>query len=299
MKYISVFGAPRLVGTIRQPSEADRLWLASLGFFHEVVAKLMPKAAASGALVAPATLDLITPCADIVATMLGNGPDPGNPAAFPNGVGDCVLAEDMKLAAMRARMACAAPAPGASWVPTTADTLAAYGACTGFSPTDPNSDQGTDPAAWLKWRLAGNAYPDGSKVVAAFNVDTTDWGCYTLAHWLSDGIIHWASLPDATESEEDGGDTWDAAGPPDPSLGHGFGGSGYQPGVSDALEWGLNPPIKLTKAFLAKYCVPAAGGGCVALVSDSMFNNLTKKCAAGLDEPGLEAALAALGKAVS
>jgi hypothetical protein len=30
-----------------------------------------------------------------------------------------------------------------------------------------------------------------------------------------------------------------------------------------------------------------------------MFNALTKKCPAGLDEPGLEAALKALGQAVS
>lgn len=294
MKYITVFGTPRLVGAVRQPSEADKLWLASLGFFHEALFKLMPKAAASGQLVAPASYDLVTPCSAIIDTMLGNGPDPGNPPAMPNGVGDCIIAEDMKLAAMRATLA------GKPWVPTTADTLKRYGAITGFDPTNVNSDQGTDPVAWLKYILTpGNTYPDGSSICAAFNVDTTNWASYTLAHWLSDGIIHWASLPDAVESEEDSGDTWDAAGPPNPANGHGFGGCGYGPGYANALEWGLNPPIKLTAAFLGKYCTPAAGGGCVALIGSNMFNALTKKCPAGLDEPGLEAALKALGQAVS
>jgi hypothetical protein len=293
MQTIKIRGVERIVGSVVQPSEADQLWLKGLGFFHDFVQALMPKTHAAGALVAPATLDLVTPYASIVGTMLGNGPDPANPPAYPNGVGDCILAEDMKLAAMRAASA------GSPWVPTTEQTLAAYAACTGFNASDPSTDQGTDPTAWLKWRLGGAPYPDGSKIVAAFNVDTTNWANYTLAHWLSDGIVHWASLPDGVESEEDAGDTWDVCGDPDPNMGHGFGGCGYDESTSNALEWALVPPIKLTKRFLSTYCVPSAGGGCVALIGSNMFARLTGKCAAGLDEPGLEAALAGLGSAVS
>lgn len=290
-RVLTVRGIERRVGTIRQPSEADRLWLAAKGFLHHWLARVAPEAHAAGALVAPATLDLITPCAAQVATMLANGPDPSNPPTCPNGVGDCMIAEDIHLAAIRATLA------GAPWVPQTADALSTYSAVTGYDPANPNTDQGTDPTALLRYREGGAPYPDGSKLVAAFNVDATDWAAYTQALWLADGLLQWASLPDGVESEENGGDVWDVCGDPDDANGHGFGAGGYDADAADLVEWGMVPPIRATRAFVAKYLVPSAGGGCVALIGSNAFASITGKCPAGLDLSGLESALAALGQA--
>ena len=178
MKLLKINGIQRLVGNVKIPSEADLLWLKAKGFFHEFLAPHKDVAA----LVPPDTLDLVTPCADAIRTMLGNGPDPDNPPLFPNGVGCCVLADDNHLAAIRATLA------GAPYVPTTAENLLDYGACTGFNPNDPNSDQGTDPIAWLKWRLAGAKYPDGSTLLDARLVDVSNDGFFNQAMWLADGL---------------------------------------------------------------------------------------------------------------
>lgn len=292
MKTLLVRGKPRLVGNVKQPSEADVLWLKARGFFHELVERVTDPSGAP--LAHPATLDLVTPCLACLSTMLGNGPDPANPPLFPNGVGCCVLADDNHLAAMRATLA------GAPYTPTTAQNLADYGACTGFSPTDANSDQGTDPIAWLKWRLGGAPYPDGSKLLDARLVDVSNDALHQQAIWLADGIAYWASLPDGVESEENGGDTWDVCGPPNPDNGHGFGGGGYDAVGVPAIEWGEeNPPIKLTYAFIKKYCIPSAGGGAVALLGSNAFASISGKCPAGYDLSGLEGVFASLGAEAS
>lgn len=295
MPLLKARGVYRRVGTIVQPSEAGQLWLAAQGFLHDVFARLAPEAHAAGAFTAPPTLDLVTPCADIVGLMLANGADPLT-TLVP--CGDCVVAEDMKLAAMRARLAAGAGSP-TTWCPTASQTVGAYSAATGYVEGDASTDNGTDPVAYIQWRLAGNLYPDGSRLVAAYNVDATNWAAYQQAQWLADGVMHWANLPDATSDEEDAGDTWDASGPPVAANGHGFGGCGYSATEAYALTWGLNPPIKMTRAFLAQYCVPSAGGGCVALVGSNAFSRITQLCPAGVDLSGLEAALGAVGAVVS
>ena len=281
------------VGTVKTPTpEAMAAFTASKGgHLHQVLGTLPTP---------PASVDYITPAKDALATMLGNGPDSTLPMRTDGTpvqpVGDCVIAEDLHLSASRACNA------GAPWVPTTAEALAAYSAVTQFDPNAPlaadgsnPTDQGTDPLALVAWRKAGNAYPDGSTLLDAVTVDATSQSALQQAIWLGVGCFAWASLPDAWESEEDGGDVWDVAGDPNPQNGHGFGLACYDDHV-ELTEWGEDaPPVKMTYVAAAKYLVPSAGGGVLAFIDSNFLNSVTGKCPAGYDLSTVKAYLAQLG----
>jgi hypothetical protein len=276
-------GRHHVVGTVVRPSAEASAAQRSKGLFHEVLGTLPPP---------PDSVDYVTAAQSALATPLGNAPDPTLPAGV-SPVGDCVIAADLHLAALRACNA------GAPFVPTTPESLTAYSAVTGYVQGNVATDQGTDPLALLAWRLAGNAYPDGSTLLAAIDVDTTNEVAYKQAIWLADGVLQWASLPDPWESEEDGGDVWDVAGAPDDNNGHGFGGVSYGKNVP-LSTWGeVNPCVELTFAAAAKYCVTSAGGGCVALIGSNAFERISKKCPAGYDLSGVKAYLASLGAPVA
>ena len=283
MKDFKVRGKQRRVGTVIIPSAEAMSAFHAMGMFHDVF-KDLPAA--------PASVDYITPALAALNTMLGNGPDSTLPAG-QGPVGDCILAEDLHLAAMRACNA------GDPWVPTTAQALAAYAAVTGFVIGQPNTDQGTDPLALITYRLAGNPYPDGSTLLAAIAIDASNVDSRRKAIWLGCGVFQWASLPDAWESEEDGGDTWDVAGDPVPQNGHGFAAGAYSGSTESLIEWAEeSPPILLTNAAAAKYLVPSAGGGCVALIGSNMFSKKTGLCPAGFDQPTIMNYIASLGTPV-
>jgi hypothetical protein len=292
MKSFFVNGIERLVGSIKIPTVEEMEEFAKRGFFHEIFG-ISPDSTDPNASPIPAPpdqVDYITPAIDALQTMLGNGPDPDLPPG-QGPVGDCVIAEDLHLAALRACNA------GAPWVPTTAQALDAYSAVTGFKIGDPSTDVGTNPLDLIKYRLAGNTYPDGSTILDARVVDTSSEQRIKEAIWLADGVIMWASLPDDWESEEEGGDIWDIAGPPNPDNGHGFGGASYGQRIR-LTEWGIaKPPIRLTFRAADYYCKASAGGGCIAFIGSNAFSNITKKCPAGYDLSQLKAYIDSLGPA--
>jgi hypothetical protein len=277
MKTFKVRGKNRLVGNVKIPTVEAMAAFHARGMFHDLQLPCPP-----------VTVDYITAAKAALGTMLGNGEDPTLPPG-QGPVGDCVIAEDLHLAAMRACNA------GAPWAPTTTQALDEYSAVTGFVIGQPATDQGTDPLALVQYRLGGAPYPDGSTIIAAVAVDATKLESLQQAVWLADGVIGWASLPDGWESEEDGGDVWDVAGAPVPANGHGFGLASY--GKNFLLtEWGIDdPPIELTPAAAAKYLVPSAGGGVVALLGSNVISNVTSKCPAGYDLSTLQSLLAQLG----
>ena len=284
MKTMLVRGVPCRVGTIIQPSPEALAALAQRGQFHELFGDSLPTP--------PTSLDLVTPCAAAIATMLGNGPDPTLPTGV-GPVGDCVIAEDLHLAAMRATLA------GAPWQPTTAQALDVYSAVTGFDPANQDAtDNGTDPMALVRYRETGAPYPDGSTLLMAINVDATNKANVQRAIWLADGVFQWASLPNGVESEEDSGDVWDVCGDPNPENGHGFGAGSYDDGAVGLIEWGMVPPIRATYDFLATYCKPSAGGGMIAMLGNNAFSRITGLCPAGFSLDVLEARLGSVGRAM-
>ena len=218
-----------------------------------------------------------------LSLMLGNGPDPANPPQFPNGVGDCAIAGDQHLEALRVFNA------GGAYVPTTADTLAEYSAVTGFNVNDPNSDQGTDPMALYAWRKT-HPYPSGSVMVDAVAVDASSPEKVKEACWLAVGLNLAMAMPDDWENLEDNNDVWDVAGPPNPANGHDPPIVDYDENYVYLNTWG--EIIRLTWAALAKYGIPSAGGMCTAELVSDCVSKMTQKAPSGYDFSALDAFLA-------
>ena len=288
MKLLRIRGVHRIVGNCHA-DPARSLALHSGPYLHELV-----RDAQTGAPPAPPpTLDRWTAAAAALATILCNGPgDPDNPPGFPDGVGDCILASDLHEDAGRAAVA------GAGYVPRGADALALYARLAGFHGTA-DTDNGTDPADLIAWRLAGNQYPNGSVALAAPPVDPTSPTCLAQALWLAGPLKCWAALPAAVEGEEDAGDTWDDCGPPVPENGHGFTIVDYDlPSKRFRADtWGI--PVWLTAAFCRRYLVRSAGGGCVAMLDRDILDRVTGLAPAGFDFETLRQYLGAVQAAAS
>jgi hypothetical protein len=289
MKTFKHRGKTRVVGTVKHPSKEALEEQAKKGTFGD--AAILPAP--------PISTNYIENAQAGLCTMLGNGPDSTLPVVdgvqIPP-VGDCFVAMDLHLASERAGNA------GNPFTPTTAEAIQTYSAVTGYVPGDQSTDQGTNPLAMIAYRKAGNAYPDGSVLVDAINVDATNRTQLQTAIWLAVGCMAWASLPDEWESEENGGSVWDVAGPPNPENGHGFGLGDFDQDYIYLVEWAEDElsesgsaPIKMTYAAAAKYLVPSAGGGVLAPIDSDAISSMTSKCPAGFDVSTLENYLRALG----
>lgn len=105
--------------------------------------------------------------------MMGNGPDPGNPPGIPNGCGDCVWADTGHQDMLRS-----ANSASAIIIPTTAQVIAAYSAHTGFTPDDPNTDNGdneTDVCQYLETTGFLGDKSIGTGAVSISNFDHLRW----------------------------------------------------------------------------------------------------------------------------
>ena len=286
-------GVTRIAGNVT----TNPITLAELyakAFLHQILAGLHPTSPSPiNPSLWPTPPDTLGPlpasALAACATMLANGGDATNPTVHP--AGDCVLASDLHGAAVRSCLA------GAAWVPTDAQAIAAYAACTGYNPNawgpDGNpTDQGTDPAAWIAWRKAGAKYPDGSVLIDAVPVDANR-ATLSQAVWLASGCNAWLNLPDAWQSEEDQGDVWDVAGPGDPDSGHGvFLAPAYDDKGITVVTWGET--ITMTWAAGAYYLVPANGGGVVAPLDQDAVARATGLVPAGVTLAAMEAYCAAI-----
>jgi hypothetical protein len=99
-------------------------------------------------------------------TMLGNGPDPDNPAAYPDGVGDCVRVSEQNGRKFDAVVSVNAEGGDPKWEegfrpPHTPWTVAGYfeyQLAQGWKGTPPapedEPDDGADPASYAKWMFA-------------------------------------------------------------------------------------------------------------------------------------------------
>lgn len=126
-------------------------------------------------------------------TMLGNGPDPDNPPAVKDGVGDCFFAAAVEL------LRCAsANAQAQQATLGTADALKAYGLCTGWNPSDPNSDQGTEPGQGFNFLQ--NTGIAGLKFGTPVAVDWTKEDEVRMAQWLAPGLMMGVGFPEDWEN---------------------------------------------------------------------------------------------------
>lgn len=284
MRPLRVRGRLRIVGALQLPSPLDVAELRARAWWHNLFDT--PAYAGAPGPTPPLTLDLAAANPGATATMLGNGTDAACPDVAP--VGDCVVAADLHLAAVRSSVA------GQPWTPTTEQALAEYSAVTGYVVGRPETDQGTDPLALLAWRRSGAPYPDGSTLLEGLLVDASDERRLRQGIWLPSGAMAWACLPDGWESEGDEGDVWDVAGPPNPDNGHAFALVGYDDCGPIVCSWG--ELFHMRWAAAAQYLVTSAGGGVLAPLDDDALDRATGLCPAGYDLRSLQAYLEIVGR---
>jgi hypothetical protein len=205
--------------------------------------------------------------------------------------GDCVEAEDAHYIGVLTGNA------GTIYAYTDAQTLADYSAITGFNPSDPSTDQGTDPVASMNYRVT-TGYADGSKDAGWVMVDATSQAEVEYAINTFGNIKMWFGIPDSIVNAipQSGGFVWDvSAGAPNQNNGHCIGGYGFNPtsgmvvGVTAQgviiATWGMLGVI--TWAALAAWFIPSQGGGLAVRVSKDWVSKASGKTPEGLDVVGL------------
>ena len=174
---------------------------------------------------------------------------------------------------------------GTEQVATAADALAAYTDFTGFDPSDPSTDQGADMLTvgkqWLKKPIFDH------RPAAFVSVDLKRPDLVAAACNLFGGLWTGWALPTAWQ----GADEW-TTGPstsgqwaPGSWGGHAVHFCLVSPAMFGVKTWAQH--MGVTPAALATYCDEA-----IALISSDVWLALVgNRCPAGLDGPGLEAAL--------
>jgi len=261
----------RVIGACRLPQEHALL--------HAPKFKTFLKAGAIPS--SPADVDWSSAAISVIEDIEGN-----------DNYGDCVEAEDAHYLAVLTGNA------NTLFAYTDAQTLADYSAITGFNPSDPSTDQGTDPVADLNYRVT-HGYADGSKDAGWALVDATSRPevQYALAEFGN--LKMWFGIPDsivAGISSLQDGFVWDvSAGAADQNNGHCIGSCGYNPTAILAVSataqgllvmtWGMLGLI--TWAAVAAWFVPAQGGGMAVRVSMDWINKKSGTAPSGLDVSAL------------
>lgn len=135
--------------------------------------------------------------------------------------------------------------------PTSGDALRMYSAVTGFTPNNPNSDQGTIITDALNW-LIDNPFPgDSTKLNTYFSVDVNNDNEVNTALWLSGGLVIGFDIPYSAVQQFDNGQVWDYV-PGSPIVGgHSISLYGLQGSVKEGVSWGLRQ--SMTEAFWSNY----------------------------------------------
>lgn len=160
-------------------------------------------------------------------------------------IGDCVIAMMLHSIEMFFLSVGQTPPPFSA-----EDAVAIYSAITGYNPSDPSTDQGTDEGRALAfWQDNGlTCKADGSvhKIVAAVAVDPADRHMRHLAMYEFDAVQYAIQLPLTWQGKQ----AWTGV-PSDSNPdsqpgswgGHGVAGRAYDAsGVEDILTWGTDLP---------------------------------------------------------
>lgn len=174
--------------------------------------------------------------------------------------GDCVEASALNLIRMWTNLS-----PNPDVTPSTLDAVAAYRAQTGFSPSDPNSDNGTDMLTSLKWWRKTGYIVRPSRVEPTFRQHTielfaeiqprqTDVARLAIAEF--GGIYIGADLPMTAQQQLASGKwglTNSSRGQAAPGSwgGHCMAVVGYDPSHCYVVTWGQ--VVAMTWGFFTRY----------------------------------------------
>jgi hypothetical protein len=207
-------------------------------------------------------------------------------------VGDCTIAAWLHI--LGAWLLNAGVQPGfgnkaALWI---------YEQACGYVPGDPSTDQGGNEQDVLNFVQQHGSTPGGLHGIvgwAAMNAANFEGEVKPAVHLMENGYLGF-SMPDAwiaTMSTLKDGDVWDVAGLPNQNNGHAVAIIDYEPGGVWIDTWGFR--IWLTKAALAKYCVPSAYGEAYTLFGTESIIKATGKSPDGFNAAQLLADLKVIG----
>lgn len=203
-----------------------------------------------------------------IREMYGNGTDPGFPYAP---LGNCTIAQAAHSFGV---ISGNANPPPVIFKPDA--ILKAYSACGGYVPGDPSTDNGCDEITVLNYlRNTGLEGPDGTvhKIAGYLALDATKPEEYEEALALFLNLIMCAGLPDGWVNPFPSADdfVWGVVGQPNPSQGHCFGASDYDPdGDVKIYEWAMRGNI--TQEAIATYMTEEAGGSLNVMITHDLLN---------------------------
>lgn len=193
-------------------------------------------------------------------------------------VGDCVIAKTLHQI-----MAWAAVAHAGSPVDFTAQqAIDLYSAVTGYNPSDPSTDQGTDPLAMLQYWKANGVY--GHKIEGGVGLDISNLDALKAAIYVFGGIELDINVPSYVLNVPAGG-SWSNVGGDQSILGGhsilavGYGSEGFR-----IASWGTTYTANLD--FWSQFLI-----GATAAVSTDFIEQSGRTPGAGLDLEGLLADL--------
>jgi hypothetical protein len=207
-------------------------------------------------------------------------------------VGDCVEAEMLHTVGVLTGNA------GSGAVFTTDQAISLYSSITGYNPSDPSTDQGTDiPTAlsyWTQHPILG-----AHQITGSLAVDATNQNQVKSALWLTENLMLGLELPDAWVSPAPGesGFVWDLSGTGDPENGHCILAFSYDSLGVLVSTWGMVG--HLTWAALAEYCASAANGELYTVLSTDQLSKAKALTPKGLNWAQLESDFAALAALAS
>lgn len=159
---------------------------------------------------------------------------------------------------------------GALVLPTLDQTLAFYGACSGFVQSDPSTDRGADELTVLQ--VAKTLGLAGHTIQGAVIVDAGNPFLVAAGIWLLGGLSLCMELPDAwlAPAPYAPGFTWDLAGSPNARNGHCVLACGYDHLGVYICTWGrlsVSLPSRVTWRALGTYGVSSNGGSLFGMLS--------------------------------
>lgn len=195
-------------------------------------------------------------------------------------VGDCVIAKTLhQILAWAAVSRAGFPLPDFS----TDQAIQLYSAVTGYNPSDPSSDQGTDPLAMLQYWQQTGVY--GHTISGSVSLDISNLAALRAAIYLFGGVELDIDVPAYVMNVPAGG-SWSEPSGADASIlgGHSILAVGYGSRGFRIVSWGTTYTANL--AFWSQYLT-----GATAAVSTDWLKQSGRTPGAGLDLPGLLADL--------
>ncbi len=176
---------------------------------------------------------------------------------------------------------------------TRTDAVLFYGLSTGYTPSDPSTDQGGDEVTvCTTWRDKGLDGQGAHKIAGWLSVDPSDATLVKTCCWLFEGLYFGIELDSTWTQIAGDGFVW-SGGSPNPEDGHCVVGAGADSSGIRINTWGFLGTI--TYGAIAQFCAESAGGNLFAILSPEIVSRAQAKAPNGLDWGSLASDFAGLG----